>query len=136
MSLAQDSHLEIIPLMWEDPHSYTMSYDVEKYDSGHVRGDLDMPADREREVFHFKGISSTNSVYPTPGIKTLLDYYLCGGQIRVYRMYPANLSAWDAETNETGYSDIIEKEVNGGSYPWYNVGMTIFSFDLDGVAVR
>lgn len=136
MALANDSHLEVVPLLFEDPHGYTMSYEVERFDSGWVLGSLDVPASREREVFHFKGISPSYALFAgSTAIRRILDYYFAGGQIRVYRDYPANVTAWTVD-NPSGYSDIVKLDPGGSSYPWYNPAMTIFSFDLDGVAIR
>jgi len=136
MALA-DTHLVTIPLVDEAPHSYVMSYSLERANSGAIiADDLDAPDDREREVFHFRAISDEADVTEYSTLNGMLSRYVSGGQLRVYRMYPANLSAWDADTNPNGYSDIVQLDASNMSLPWYNNGMTRFSFDLIGVAVR
>lgn len=134
MGLTSDTHLELIPLLAEEPHSYIVSYDLERFDNGHVAGDFDQPADREREVFHFEGISNRLPVYPQDSLRVLLDGFKAGGQIRVYRL-TSNLAAWDT-ANETGYSDIVDPDPGGADYPWFGPTLTVYSFTLEGVAVR
>lgn len=131
-----DSHVVTIPLVDEAPHGYVMSYSLNKADSGIVLGDdLDAPADRERELFHFKCISDSADPVTYSTLNAMLGRYVSGGVLRVYRMYPANLTAWD-DSNLNGYSDIAQLEAGNMSLPWYNHGMTRFAFDLDGVAIR
>ena len=136
MSFLTDSHLAVVPLVFEEPHSYVMSYEVDRLDSGAVAGTLGMPSSRERELFHIQGISDDTTLYSNVSstMRSLMDYYLSGGQLRVYRLYPANLTAWSTD-NEFGYSDIIQQSPGGGSYPWFNNKMTVFNFDIDGVSV-
>lgn len=137
MALAQDPHLHIIPLVFETPHSYVMSYDLERFDSGLVAGDLEMPEDREREVFHFQCISSDTPIYsqgyPNDGLRHTLGKFYAGGQMRVYRLYPANIVAW-SEANEEGYSDVVQVDPTGAQWSWY-AGMIVFNFSIDGVSV-
>ena len=136
MALSTDSHLEVIPLLFEQPHSYHISYDLERFDNGTVSGDLDQPEDRERECFKFEGISNRLPAHPQDSLRTTLDYFQSGGQVRVYRMYPANLTAWDATSNETGYSDMVPEDAASAEYPWFGPTLTVYSFTLEGVAVR
>lgn len=132
-----DSHVVVVPLVDEAPHGYVMSYSLTRVDSGAIAGDdLDAPADREREVFHFKAISDSADPVEYSTLNAMLGRYTSGGLLRVYRMYPANLVAWDPDSNPAGYSDIVQMEAGNLSLPWYNHGMTRFAFDLDGVAVR
>lgn len=135
--MLQDTHLHVIPLVMETPHSYVMSYELERFDSGLVAGDLDMPEDREREVFHFQCISSEESIYVQSGtdgrLRKSLDKFYSGGQMRVYRMYPTNVAPW-SEYNEFGYSDVVATDPTGSGWNWY-VGMGVFSFEIDGVSV-
>lgn len=135
MSLRSDSHLEVLPLAYEDPHTYSMSYVLERYDSGFVVGDLDMPEGRQREVFHFKCITSEVEIYPSSDtLRKTLDYYFAGGQLRVYRNYPGNLLIWTVD-NPEGYSDVIQTNPAGATYSWYNPKMTRFSFEIDGTSI-
>lgn len=132
-----DTHVVTIPLLDEHPHSYVASYSLSRADSGAiVADDLDAPADREREQFKFSAISDESALETYSTLNAMLGRYLSGGQLRVYRMYPANLLPWDPDTNPNGYSDIIQLDAGNMSLPWYNHGMTRFSFDLAGVAVR
>lgn len=125
MALLSDTHLEVIPLVFEEPHGYAVSYDLDRLGE-FVSGSYNMPDARQREVFHFKAISNGEV-----SLRQQTDQYFSGGQLRVYRLYPANLVEW-SEDNPNGYSDMVHPNPSGASYPWYSK-MEIWSFDLDGV---
>lgn len=125
MALQSDSHLEIVPLMDEDPHSYVMSYALDRMNQ-FIAGSLDMPESRQREVFHLRGISNLSS-----SLRFMLDGYFSGGQVRAYRLYPSNLTEWTVD-NTHGYSDMVHPNPSGSTYPWYSK-MEVWEFTLDGV---
>lgn len=130
--------MEIVPLVNENPPSFVFSHTLERFDNGQVSGELSQPADRQRRVFHFEGISNKEEVVPNASqnkLRRLLNYFNSGGQLRVYRMYPTVGTAW-ATSNLLGYSDVIPVYVAGGNYPYYNPAMTQHTFELDGLAIN
>lgn len=136
MALARDTHLEIIPLIDEGAPSFVFAHLIDRSDTGYVTGELAWADNRSRRVFSFDGISAKEEVTPLESetkLRRLLDYYYGGGQIRVYRMYPSNVSAWDQDSNVEGFSDIVEEDVGSADYPWYESGMCRHSFSIKGL---
>lgn len=137
MSLARDTNLELVPLLDETPPSFVMSHSLERFDGGHVSGELSQPASRTRRVFHLNGISAKEEVVPSrtqTKVRRLLNYFHAGGQLRVYRLYPGVPTAWST-TNTLGYSDIVPDDVGRGNYAFYTPALTQHTFDLDGLEV-
>lgn len=121
----------------EDPQGEEDSSIVERFANGYVRGEA-LPSGSYRNVFFFHGISNKEEYIPTYGTdvdtRRILDQFYAGGELRVYRDFPADLTAW-TEINTNGYSDITSMKVGDEMYPWFDNTMTRFSFDLVGVGV-
>lgn len=137
MALARDTHLEIIPLLDEAPASFVMSHVIDRFDSGHVLGELSQPDDRQRRIFYFDGISAREEVTPLETetkLRRLLDYYFAGGQLRTYRLYPSVTTEW-ATNNLFGYSDMVEENISSADYAWFEPAMRVHSFTMKGLQV-
>lgn len=137
MALARDSHLENIPLLDESPVGYVFSHDSERSDGCYIYGTRNMPLDRSVTVLRFEGISHNEDLVPAsgaPNLKTLLGYFYSGGQVRVFRDYPAYPTAWNITSNPLGYSDMVPQTVGGNALSWYSP-MRSFDFELKGFAL-
>lgn len=135
MALARDTYLEVVPLLDEAVPSFVFSHNIERFDNGQVSGEISQPGSRTRRIFKFDGISNKSEALVSPlTFRSLLNYYNSGGQVRVYRLYPAVVTPW-SETSEFGYNDIVSNDANGSDYPYYTPSMTQFSFSLTGLEV-
>ena len=136
MALARDGHVEVVPLLDEEPTGYLFSHDVELSDTGYMFGNANLPSARHVELFVFRGISQNEDLIPSPtatNLRKLLGYFYAGGRIRVYRKYPSVLTAWDPSSNEFGYSDIVPESPGGQTLDWF-APMRSFGFELKGCA--
>jgi hypothetical protein len=121
----------------EDPFGEEDSSIVERFGNGYVRGEQ-LPTGSYRHVFFFHGISNKEEYIPTPATdadtRKVMDQFYAGGELRVYRDFPADLTAW-TETNSNGYSDVTASKPGDEMYLWRDNVMARSNFEIVGVEV-
>ena len=144
MALSADMNTVLLTYaLDEDPHGEEDSSIVERFGNGYVRGEA-LPVGSYRNVFFFHGISNKEEYIPTPGtdadIRRILDQFYAGGELRVYRDFPADLTIWTETTpagygNPNGYSDMTAAKPGDEMYQWRDNVMARTGFEIVGVEV-
>lgn len=135
MTLERDGNVYILPLLDELPESHVMSSDADVTDTGYTYGTA-LPGTTKR-VVAWEGLSGDEEIYPTAtdtNLRRLLNYFYSGGSIRVYRNYPAVVSAWSTLTLD-GYDDITPLDTGAAAdYPWFGASsFRRYTFKIEGV---
>lgn len=148
MALSSDPNTIICTYaLHEEPVGEETSTQVEMCDNGRVVGQT-LPANNHVKVFLFKGVSGKEGYLPLlteTDTRRVLDKFNNGGELRVYRNFPVDLTAWTmpdnlaagaAYHNSDGYSDITPCEIREASYGWFDNVMMRFEFTIEGTEVR
>lgn len=124
MTLARDSHLVNVPLLDEDAVGFVLSTTAERTDVARTVG-RPLPSGSTRRVVTFRGID---------GDVDILRYWQAGGALRVFRNYPAVVTAWST-SNDEGYDDIVPLEAEAVTWDWQDpYSMDSIAFVLEGIA--
>lgn len=141
-ALSRDSNLHVIPPLDETTGvGFILSapdVGAGQNTSGVNPGTTALPSVSSRRLVRWEGLSGSEEVHPTGAqtkIRRVLGYFHAGGMLRVYRNYPAVVSAWSV-SNPEGYDDIVPAEHGSGAYPWFSAGdMLRHLFILEGITV-
>lgn len=136
MALERDGNVYILPLLDELPESHVMSSDADVTDTGYTHGTA-IPGMGTKRVVSWEGLSGDEEIYPTASdtnLRRLLNYFHSGGSIRVYRNYPAIISAWSPLIPD-GYDDIVPADTGAeADYPWLGASsFRRYTFKIEGV---
>ncbi len=133
MALLVDSNLAVVPLLDERPLGYVFSQHAERSDTGYMFGSPTLVNSRAVTTMGFDGISPNAEPTTIDSARRVLNRFQAGARMRVYRRYPAVVTAWTGADDE-GYSDLVVRDQGGTDRGWY-ASMRSFAFIINGLAV-
>src|SRR3990172_6284298 len=102
MALSSDPNTVVLTYaLHEEPIVEITSTQVERVDNGWVVG-AELPTNNHRHVFLFQGVSDKEGYLPEstdPDIRRILDKFNSGGELRVYRNWPADMTLFTIPDN-------------------------------------
>lgn len=139
MALSADSNTYVLTYML-DEEPVGEEFQAQSYMNafGFMYGEKN-PTASHRRTYVFKILSTAEPLLPsTPdgdneSLRTILNKYYAGGEMRVYRNFGGDHTPFDAVTNPDGYTDMVSPEAADGSYTWADNVLTRFEVVLDGV---